>query len=228
MKAISVVFALVLSSAAWAGETRPVVVELFTSQGCSSCPPADRLLGELAKRGDVVALGFHITYWDGAAWRDPLSRQQSTDRQIAYDRGLTGGQVYTPQMIIDGTTDVVGSDRTAVLAALDNAKPKGVAPVHFAADGKSVAIGAGAAPATARVLLARYVLSRTTHVGGGENASRTAIDTNAVAALTTLGAWSGSAARFPIDPPGDGEGLAVLVQAADGRMLGAAALQPSG
>jgi hypothetical protein len=228
MKAVFVILALVLSSAAGAAETRPVVVELFTSQGCSSCPPADRLLGELARRKDIVALGFHITYWDGAAWRDPLSRQQSTDRQIAYDRHLTGGQIYTPQMIVDGTTDLVGSDRQAALAAIDKAKPEAVAPVHFAADRKSVAIGPGSAPADTKILLARFVLNRTTRVGGGENASRTAIDTNAVAELTTLGAWSGSAARFPIDPPGEGEGVAVLVQAPDGRMLGAAALQPPG
>src|SRR6202041_3210766 len=107
MKAPLLVAALLVASAAQAGETRPLVIELFTSQGCSSCPPADRLLGELARRKDIVALGFHITYWDGAAWRDPFSRQASTDRQMAYDRRLTGGQVYTPQMVVEGTTDLV-------------------------------------------------------------------------------------------------------------------------
>jgi hypothetical protein len=228
MKAVSIIIALALSSAACAGEGRPIVVELFTSQGCSSCPPADRLLGELAQRKDIVALGFHITYWDGAAWRDPFSRQQSTDRQIAYDRRLTGGQVYTPQMIVDGTADLVGSDRQAVLAALDQAKPQEAAPVTFAADRKSVAIGTGTAAQSAKVLLARYALKRTTPVAGGENASRTAVDTNAIEALTTLGSWDGESASFPIEPPADGEGLAVLVQTPDGRMLGAAALQPAG
>jgi hypothetical protein len=230
MKAVSLILALVLSSAACAAENRPIVVELFTSQGCSSCPPADRLLAELAQRKDIVALGFHITYWDGAAWRDPFSRQQSTDRQIAYDRRLTGGQVYTPQMIVDGTADLVGSDRKAVLAALDQAKPQAAAPVTFAADRKSVAIGAGAsaeAAQSAKVLLARYALKRTTPVAGGENAARTAVDTNAVEALTTLGGWDGKPASFPIEPPADGEGLAVLVQAPDGRMLGAAVLPPA-
>ena len=228
MKAVSLILALVLSSAACAGEGRPIVVELFTSQGCSSCPPADRLLAELAQRKDIVALGFHITYWDGAAWRDPFSRQQSTDRQIAYDRRLTGGQVYTPQMIVEGTADLVGSNRKAVLAALDQAKPQAAAPVTFAADRKSVAIGASTAAVGGQVLLARYALKRTTPVAGGENASRTAVDTNAVEALTTLGSWDGKPTSFPIEPPADGEGLAVLVQAPDGRMLGAAALQPAG
>jgi hypothetical protein len=227
MKAVSVILALVVSSAACAAESRPTVVELFTSQGCSSCPPADRLLAELAQRKDIVALGFHITYWDGAAWRDPFSRQASTDRQIAYDRRLTGGQVYTPQMIVEGTADLVGSDRQAVLAALGQAKPQTAAAVTFAADRKSVAIGAGTATEGAKVLLARYALKRTTPVAGGENAARTAVDTNAVEALTMLGSWDGKPASFPIEPPADGEGLAVLVQAPDGRMLGAAALQPA-
>jgi hypothetical protein len=232
MKAVSCILVLLLSSAAAAGESRPVVVELFTSQGCSSCPPADRLLGELAQRKDVVALGFHITYWDGAAWRDPFSRQASTDRQMAYDRRLTGGQVYTPQMIVEGTTDLVGSDRAAVLAAIAAAKPETAAAISFAADRKSVAIGPGAvagpAPAGASVLLARFAPTRTTPVADGENASRTAVDTNAVEAVTTLGAWDGKAVSFPIEPPGEGEGLAVLVQAPDGRILGAAAVQRPG
>jgi hypothetical protein len=218
--------AMMLAMAASAAEIRPVVVELFTSQGCSSCPPADKLLGELAVRSDVVALGFHITYWDGAAWRDPFSRSQSTERQVAYDRHLTGGQVYTPQMVVDGTADVIGSDRAAVLAAIDAAKPIAVVPVTFSADRRSVTLGVGKVPASATVLLARYVLSRTTHVGGGENANRTATDFNGVEHLETLGAWDGTAVRFAIDPPGDNEGIAVLVQAPDGTMLGAAKLSP--
>jgi hypothetical protein len=214
--------ALLLPSAASAAETRPIVVELFTSQGCSSCPPADRLLGELAKRPDIVALGFHITYWDGAAWRDPFSRQTSTDRQIAYDKHLTGGQIYTPQMVVDGITDVTGSEREAVLAAIRAARPLAVAAVTIAGDRRSVTIGPGAAPADARVYLARYALERTTAVGGGENANRTATDFNGVEALFTLGAWDGTARSFSIEPPGAGEGIAILVQAPDGTMLGAA------
>jgi hypothetical protein len=75
---------LVLISSPASAETRPVVAELFTSQGCSSCPPADALLAELARRDDVIALGFHISYWDGLAWKDPFSSQSSTDRQRAY------------------------------------------------------------------------------------------------------------------------------------------------
>src|SRR5713101_2054972 len=127
-------------------EPRPVVVELFTSQGCSSCPPADALLGELSRRAGVLALGFHISYWDRLGWRDPLSSSASTERQKAYARRLTGGQVYTPQLVVDGTSEMVGSDREAVLAALreaGEARPSAIAPVIFAADRRSVAIGAG-------------------------------------------------------------------------------------
>ncbi|MFZ2003845.1 MAG: DUF1223 domain-containing protein [Stellaceae bacterium] len=229
MKAIFVILALIVPWAALAAETRPVVVELFTSQGCSSCPPADAFLGELAKRTDVVALGFHITYWDGAQWRDPLSLSAATDRQIAYDKRLTGGQVYTPQMVIDGTADAIGSDKGEVLAALAKTHPTALAPVAFAANYKSVTIGAGAAPSgapmEANVLLVRYALSRSTQVKGGENAGRTTTDVNGVTALTTLGHWDGKAASYPIEPPADGEGLAVLVQAPDGRIFGAAATQ---
>jgi hypothetical protein len=225
MKAIFLVLALTLASTAAPAQTRPVVVELFTSQSCSSCPPADALLGELASRGDVIALGFHVTYWDGAAWRDPFARQDSTDRQTAYDRRLTGGQVYTPQMVIDGTADVIGSHRDAVLDAIRSVNPVAAAAVTFAPDRRQLTVGAGSAPAGSAVLLARYTLSRTTRVAGGENAARTLTDTNAVTALTKLGAWGGKPVSFAIDPPGDDEGLAVLVQTPDGRIVGAAAAE---
>ena len=230
MKAIFVILALIVSGTAMGAETRPpesrpIVVELFTSQGCSSCPPADAFLGELAKRADIVALGFHITYWDGAQWRDPLSLPAATDRQTAYDKRLTGGQVYTPQMVIDGTEDAIGSDRGDVLAAIGKAHPAALASVTFTADRKSVAIGAGAAPIGADVLLVRYTLARSTQVRGGENAGRAATDFNSVTALTKLGTWDGKAANYPIDPPAGGEGLAVLVQAPDGRIYGAGSTQ---
>jgi hypothetical protein len=223
--ALSLILLLLLGAAANAAETRPVVVELFTSQGCSSCPPADALLVELAKRRDVVALGFHVTYWDGTAWRDPLSRRESTERQQAYDDHLTRGQLYTPQMVVDGTEDIVGSDRSLVLAAIDRAKPVAATTVTFASDRRSVAIGTGSAPAGAGVLVARYLLKRSTQVKGGENAGRGALDVNAVTSLKMIGDWTGKAASFAIEPPADGEGLAVLVQAPDGRFLGAASVE---
>jgi hypothetical protein len=217
---------LVLMSSPANADTRPVVVELFTSQSCSSCPPADALLGELARRGDVVALGFHISYWDGPGWKDPFSSQSSTDRQRAYARLFGLGQVYTPQMVVDGVHEMVGSDREQVLAAMRDARPETIAPVTFAADRRSVVIGAG--EGGGNVLLVRFAQKRTTRVAGGENARRTLQDVNGVEMLASLGSWNGSALRFAIEPPADDEGVGVLVQAPDGRMLGAATLLGSG
>jgi hypothetical protein len=202
-------------------DPRPVVAELLTSQGCSSCPPADALLGELARRGDLVALGFHISYWDSLGWKDPLSNQGSTDRQRAYARSFDS-RVYTPQMVVDGTSEMIGSDREAVLAALRTARPEASAPISFAADRRRVAIGGGTG--NGEVVLVRFLRHRTTDVAAGENAGRILRDANGVRELTTLGAWDGSALSFPIEPPGADEGLAVLVQAPDRHMLGAAML----
>jgi hypothetical protein len=181
------------------------------------------LFGELARDSDVVALGFHISYWDGLGWKDPFSSQSSTDRQRTYARLLEIGQVYTPQIIVDGSREMVGSDRAKVLAALHDARAEATVPVTFAADRRSVTIGAG--DARGSVLLVRFALERTTRVARGENARRTLQDANAVESLSSLGSWEGSPLRFAIEPPAAGEGIAVLVQAADGRMLGAAKLQ---
>ncbi len=202
-------------------DPRPIVIELFTSKGCSSCPPADALLGELAQRRDVIALGFHISYWDRLGWKDPLSSRSSTERQRSYAQRFNGGQVYTPQIVVDGTSEMIGSDRAAVLAALAEASPQAAAPVAFAADRRSVRVGGG--EGKGRVLLARFIRQRTTEVGVGENAGRTLRDANGVRELIELGAWDGASQDFNIEPPAAGEGLAVLVQAPDGRILGAAA-----
>ena len=201
-------------------EIRPVVVELFTSQGCSSCPPADALLGELAMREGVIALGYHISYWDRLGWKDPLSSEAATKRQIRYARQLNGGQVYTPELVVDGVSDVVGSDRDAVLKAVSTAHPDTVAPVTIATDRRSIAIGSG--HGGGEVLLVRFTKHRTTQVGAGENSGRTADDFNGVQSIVSLGAWSGAPATFPLEPPGPEDGLAVLVQAPENRILGAA------
>ena len=222
----ALILGLAVAAAPAGADPRPVVVELFTSQGCSSCPPADALLGELAKKSDVLALGFHISYWDGLGWKDPLSSPSSTERQKTYARRFSDGRVYTPQIVVDGASEMVGSDREAVLDALRGARPAAIAPVRFADDRRSVAIGGGAGKG--EVVLVRFVQRRTTHVGAGENTGRVADDFNGVRSLTTLGPWDGSSLSFPIEPPAAGEGLAVLVQAADGHMLGAALALGSG
>jgi hypothetical protein len=203
-------------------ETRPVVVELFTSQGCSSCPPADAVLAELAPRKDVLALGFHVDYWDSLGWKDPLSTPGATGRQNEYAAQFGRHEVFTPQIVIDGQRQAVGSNRNAVLQAIAQSDATAIAPVAFAADGRSVAIGAGSGQG--KVLLVRYVRSRTTQVQRGENAGRTAVDVNGVESFRTAGEWTGQKVEFPVDPVDADHGLAVVVQGADGRILGAAAL----
>jgi hypothetical protein len=203
-------------------DPRPHVVELFTSQACSSCPPADALLAELARRPDVIALGFHVTYWNGTGWTDKLSLPAATQRQQDYGNRFNRGQVYTPEIVIDGRRDEIGSDRAAVLAALATPAPQAVAPVAFAADKRSVTIGQGAG--FGAVLLARFVQEEKTPVAGGENAGRTLDDANGVLILKPLGYWSGAPLRFSIDAPCAGEGVAILVQAPNGPILGAAAI----
>ena len=97
----------------------PVVVELFTSQGCSSCPPADALLGELSRRDDVITLGYHVDYWDYIGWPAPFADPLFTSRQRLYASALGNRTIYTPQMVLDGTLDQVGSRRFEVEAAID-------------------------------------------------------------------------------------------------------------
>jgi len=114
--------ALLAGQAAVAQTLRPVVVELFTSQGCSSCPPADALLGKLATRKDLIAMSLPITYWDMLGWKDTLASEDNTRRQKAYAATMGRGGVYTPQIIVEGTADVVGSQSDAVLSAIAEAE----------------------------------------------------------------------------------------------------------
>src|SRR5271168_282393 len=99
-------------------EPRPAVVELFTSEGCNSCPPAEAYVGELAGRSDVLALSFHVDYWDDLGWRDRYGLSQSVERQRTYARSLRLSGVYTPQVVLDGRADYVGSNRSAIDRAL--------------------------------------------------------------------------------------------------------------
>jgi len=216
-------FASVLPIQTAAAAPRPIVVELFTSQGCSSCPPADALLNELAQRPDVVALGFHVDYWDYLGWKDPLSAPGSTQRQRDYARLLNQPTIYTPEMVIDGHLQLVGSDRTAVLEAIDRSTLDNAASVSFATGQQGVTISGGSG--SGKVLLVRFQRHRDTSVANGENAGTHARDANGVTALTELGQWQGQELHFPVDPPKGDEGIAVLVQADDGHVIGAALAQ---
>jgi hypothetical protein len=201
----------------------PTVVELFTSQGCSSCPPADAFLTDLAhQRHDVLPLAFHVTYWDSLGWKDPYSLAAATVRQREYARHLGDDGVYTPQMVVDGTTGFVGSDRALGLKAIAAAAAKSV-PVSVTRDGQSLLIKVGPGTGQARVLLVGFDPAHETPVGRGENSGRTLLESNIVRSLTPIGDWSGSAVELRQPPPA-GEGFAVLLQAEDGRIIGAARL----
>lgn len=208
---------------AMAGEAaRPVVVELFTSQGCSSCPPADRILSELARtRADVLPLAFHVTYWNRLGWPDPYSLEASTERQRRY-RGISdAGSIYTPQAVVDGTRDVVGSDGPGLRRAIAAAAGKAVTmPLTATRTGETVSIAVGAGNGNGRVLLIGYDRERRTVVPRGENAGATLVESNIVRGMVEAGVWKGEAAELRVAVP-QGEAHAVIIQAADGTILGA-------
>lgn len=206
---------------AQAATARPVVVELFTSEGCSSCPPADRLLTELAGRGDLLPLAFHVTYWNALGWRDPFSTQAATDRQAAYAARLGGGS-YTPEIVVDGRRGMVGSERDEVAAAIAASRAEaGASPslaVTRAGDAVEVRIGAG--HGSGRVLLVGFDPRHETAIGRGENSGRTLVESNIVRSLQTVGGWSGRDLALTARA-GAGREVAVLLQAPDGRIIGA-------
>ena len=205
---------------------RPIVLELFTSQGCSSCPPADALLHRLARNdATLLPLAFHVTYWDYLGWRDPYSLDEATARQRAYARVTASGSVYTPQLIVDGRHEVVGSDQLGVARAIRDAAAEMVAPpalrIARAGGTVTVEVGAAAGMPPGQVLLIGYDREHRTPVGRGENGGKTLLEANVVRSMVPLDSWRGGALRVPHALPA-GERLAVLVQAADGHLLAAA------
>lgn len=225
--ALSLALPILLTIAAnpAAAAERPVVVELFTSQSCSSCPPAEALLGRLAREGgEVLPLAFHVTYWNHLDWRDGYSLPAATNRQASYAARL-GDASYTPEAVIDGRTGLVGSDEAAVRRAIARAKAeaRSAVPVTVAREGNGLTVRVGAGSGAGSVTLVGFDPSHTTQVARGENAGRTIDQANVVRSLSEIGRWSGAAQTFTVAAPA-GETAAVLVQAGDGRVLGAARL----
>ena len=207
-----------------AAEPAPVVVELFTSQGCNSCPPADALLGELARRDDVLPLSFHVTYWDRLGWPDTFGLAASTRRQEAYaDRlGLRG--LYTPQMVIGGRLDAVGSQRRRVLAAIELLQGHDEhGPALAVADGE-LRLAAGD-QGLCTLWLIGFDRAQDVAIERGENRGRTLRYHNVVREIVELGTWRGEALAVPLPLErlaAERRDAAVLVQRqADGAILGA-------
>jgi len=199
----------------------PVVLELFTSQGCSSCPPADALLGELASRPGVIALAWHVDYWNSLGWRDAFARPEWTERQKSYARHLQG-EVYTPALVVNGATMLVGSDRSAVQRAIEQAVPPAAAvTLRRTASGLVAEIGATPAPVTG--MLATYYPRQTTQVGAGENGGRQLVEYRVVRDVTRL---DGLATRITLPPVSEKFGAVLLIQDASWHVVGAADLPP--
>ncbi|HKY95117.1 MAG TPA: DUF1223 domain-containing protein [Kiloniellales bacterium] len=221
-----------LPRVALAAEQGPVVVELFTSQGCWSCPPADALLGELAGRADIIALAYHVDYWDYIGWQDVFGSPECTRRQQAYADYLGNKMVYTPQMVVGGRIDAMGSNRQKVEAAIVEARKAGVSvTLTPQIDGtERVTVKGPAPPGGATVLAVHFLPQAETVVSRGENAGKTLIEYNIVRELQPLGRFTGGEATYDIieeDPSGEQRACAVLVQDdATGAILGAVLMPP--
>jgi hypothetical protein len=196
-------------------QPRPAVVELFTSEGCSSCPPAEAYLGELAERRDVIALAFHVDYWDDLGWRDQFGLAEAVQRQNKYAKTLRRSSAYTPQVVIDGQADYVGSDRASIGKSLA-ANREGVAIALSVRDGQVlIDLAAQANVAASDIVLVGYRRQAVSAIGRGENAGRTLTEFNIVRVIRTLGQWDGKAQQFQtgVDSfPADATDVAVLVQ----------------
>ncbi|APF38844.1 Uncharacterized protein Ga0061061_106159 [Chelatococcus sambhunathii] len=243
---------MVLAAVSWerarAEQAIHSVVELFTSQGCSSCPPADALLGELAGEPGVVALTLPVDYWDYLGWKDTLASASYTARQRGYAEQRGDRQVYTPQMVIDGLRHAIGSDRKAVEAALAAEKQAGAmsVPLTLSSDGATVHVSVAAAPqgindvvqagAAAAddeaekgppkgVLWLMPVKRRErVKIGRGENTGRQVIYTNVVRGIMKVGKWYGREATFmlpqDIARPDGCDGYVLILQRGTGKVPG--------
>jgi len=202
---------------------QPTVVELFTSQGCSSCPPANANLAVLSGRPGVLALSFNVTYWDQLGWKDTFAKPEFTARQVTYEPRLDHDGPFTPQVVVDGHADTIGN-RLGAIEGLIRASQHRDQPTVGIGE-KDISIGAGAAPAGgADVWLVAYDPRLVdVPVGRGENAGRTLPHKNVVHSLERIGSWHGTAIDLPLPAAAPGLRRAVLVQAPAGGAIIAAA-----
>ncbi len=207
-----------------ATQSQPVIVELFQSQGCSSCPPANAALNAIAGRRDVIALSYAVTYWDRLGWKDIYGDPTYTQRQRDYAAALGNKSVYTPQVVLNGTRDIVGNgagelDRAVAQSEAVSGTPK------IVAEKASVSLGAGKGNGT--LWLIEY--DPATHVvaiGSGENSGRKLPHRNIVRKLSKLGTWNGQAARYilPAKSKGNYDRVLLVQRGHSGRILSASKL----
>ena len=228
MKTLSALFAALwigLSGSAQA-QNQPVVIELFTSQGCSSCPPADAFMHKLAQRSDVIALSMHVDYWDYIGWKDEFGRPENAARQRAYAQTAGRRSVYTPQMIIAGEDSVVGTHPMDVadLIRKHSADTKDVAMKVVRSGGKLTISATARRAAKYDVKLVSYSKARTTAIKRGENAGKTITYVNVVSDFKTVKKWDGRAPLSLAANIGSGPMVVLIQRAGHGPIEAAAAI----
>ncbi|WP_394152627.1 DUF1223 domain-containing protein [Loktanella salsilacus] len=206
------------------------VVELYTSQGCSSCPPADRIFEQIADRDDVIALALHVDYWDYIGWKDDLGSPAFTARQRGYAREWQARNVYTPQMVVAGVKELVGSHPVKAMDAIAS-HPAQNNPVQMSlsrtGDVATVnATAVGAVPPRALVQIVRYTPRVTRDIQKGENAGKTVIYRNVVTSWVEAGEWNtGQPLSLNVNVTGDAPVVAIIQDGAAGAILGAVQLR---
>lgn len=221
---VSSLGALALATSLGAAQAQPLtVVELFTSQGCSSCPPANANLIKVKDQPDVLALSFNVTYWDYLGWKDTFGRQEFTQRQVTYEPSLGHDGPFTPQVVVNGRADVVGA-APGEIQQLISSTDRASGP-SLSLDGGKVSIGAGSAPGgRADVWLVHYAKGVVeVPVARGENTGRTLPHANVVHSLNKIGSWTGDATALDVPAASGGLSTAVLVQSPGGGPILAAA-----
>lgn len=231
-----------MGAAAMAGSVLPVpakaqsaprltVVELFTSQGCSSCPPADKLLLEIARRDDIAALSLPVDYWDYIGWKDTFGRPEHTQRQKAYAKARGDGKVYTPQAVVNGLRHCVGSDAGEIEKAARHSGKAGALSVAMRAEASNGGIvlnigpaGAGS-PAAGQIMLFRVSSQKEVQIGRGENSGRKVSYANVVRSFEAVGEWRGAAQRIELPQTRllspETDGWVILLQAGETKKPGA-------
>ncbi|TPW27006.1 DUF1223 domain-containing protein [Pararhizobium mangrovi] len=229
---------LVAADGAEAGTAQPkAVVELFTSQGCSSCPPADAVLGELAHRDDLIALSYHVDYWNYLGWDDTLATHEFTLRQKGYAHTLGGKNVYTPQMVVNGRADAVGSHKPAIEAAIDRLDRNGgglTVPVNVQLSGNELRIAIGTGKGEADIVVVYFDHKKTVRIDRGENRGRSITYWHVVRDVQGVGMWKGDGKKLVVPAgaleSGESDGCVVLLQRMGahnrpGAILGAAVVK---
>ncbi len=195
------------------------VVELFTSQGCASCPPADATLKKLVEQGDVIALSYHVDYWNYLGWTDTLSSKENTERQYGYAHAFNRSGVYTPQAVVNGRDHLIGTDLAAINQKMDGMKSAGqglTVPVKAAMNGEEIDINIGPGTGKADIVIAYFTKKEKVEVEKGENTGKQMEYWHSVYDVQTVGMWDGKDMKITVPArtmgKGKKDGCAILLQ----------------